>query len=137
MIVDVNAGIGQTMIILHASGVNSGTNTFDIQRVDEDDNIAASFVDIASAAASSGRVPSAFTANTTSGLVMGADAMQLIFSGGTEKFTLRQEGAGAVNNTLIINIRALVSIGELPAIDVTRSTNFLDVTQADTVNRFE
>ena len=137
MIVDISAGAGQTMIVLHASGVNSGTNTLDIQRVDEDDNIAASFVDVASAAASSGRVPSAFTANTTSGLAMGADAMQLIFSGGTEKFTIRQEGASVQNNTLIINVRALLSIGELPTIDFTRSTNFIDVTQADTINRFE
>lgn len=136
IVVDFAVLAGQTMIIMEASGTNSGTNGLRIERTDEDNNIAARYSDIGSAGATKGAIPQDATNNATSSLNISSLPFGARLYRRTDKFTIKQTGAGAQNDTLIINLRALLSSATLPLIVKSRSTNQSDVTIATpTVNR--
>lgn len=140
IVVDFTAGEGNTMIIMHSIGINSGTNGIKISRIDEDNTESALLNDIASAAATSGSVPRGFESVAaqpiSSTLIDSTDPLTRTFSGVSDKFTVRQTVAGAANDTFTIDIRALVRHGVLPARTKARSTNQADVTEtAPTINR--
>ncbi len=120
---------GMTMIVMHAMGINSGTNTLDIDRNDEDDVRSVSFVDVASGAGTVGSIPRAYTALTTGRRIDSTSIETRIFRA-DDRFVIRQEGAGASGDTLTVDLRAFLSSAERPIISKGRSTNQADVTIA-------
>jgi len=138
IVVDFTAGAGNTMILMHSKGINSGTNGLEIVRVDEDNNDSITLADVISAAGVTGTAPLArtqATATTSSPLIDVTDWLTRIFAGGQEKLTVRQDGAGIANDTLTVDVRFLVRHG-VGARDKSRSTNAADVTEtAPTINR--
>jgi len=138
IVVDFTAGAGNTMILMHAKGINSGTNGLLIVRVDEDNNDSITLANVVSAAAATGTTPTsrAQTTTTASGTTIDVtDWLTRLFAGGQEKLTVRQDGAGIANDTLTVDVRFLVRHG-VGARDKSRSTNAADVTETvPTINR--
>ncbi len=123
---------GTTMMVLEASGKNSGTNTLNMFRNDEDNNSLGFYLSVASAAATEGAIPRNFNnlASDSSSLssIPGIFG-NLTFRGG-DQFTIEQTGAGAQNDTLVVQLRALLSSPVRPIVSKLRSTNQANVTIA-------
>lgn len=130
IVLDITPAVGETMIIMEASGSNSGTNGVRIERTDEDSNIAARYVDVASAGTSKGALPQEASGSTTNTLVVTSVPMEARLFRGDDLFTIKQTGAGAQNDTLIIVVRAFLSEATMPTVAKGRSTNPGDVTIA-------
>ncbi len=126
---------GVTMIVLWARGTNSGTNSLQIVTTDEDNIVNPFWSSIASAAGSVGTVPRTFNATTDSDFIDTTDmAVRMIRA--NDGLTIRQTGAGAQNDTLVVELRALLSSPERALVSKARSTNQADVTiAAPTVNK--
>lgn len=125
---------GMTMMVLSVVGINSGTNTLRIQRVDEDNSIPTQWVSVASGAGTIASVPRASTVAGT-GRIADSSYVPALLIRADDKLTVTQTGAGAQNDTLEVSIRALLSSNTLPIISKGRSTNQADVTIATpTVN---
>lgn len=131
IVLDVKPATGATMIVMAAIGTNSGTNTLQIARVDEDDNDAQIFVLVGSAGGTEGAIPQISDRTTTSTAMSDSTPIETRLFRGDDMFTVRQSGAGAQNDTLTLRIRALLSPGSLkPVVAKDRSTNEADVTIA-------
>lgn len=125
---------GTSMIVIMARGSNSGTNTLQIMRVDEDQNEGPFWSSIGSGAATVGTIPRGFTTLTTSDFIDSTDLLARMIRAG-DTLTIQQTGAGAQNDTLIAEVRAFLSSPERPVVSKARSTNQADVTIATpTVN---
>ncbi len=130
IVVDLVPVAGMDMIVVMASGVNSGTNDLKMERTDEDNNVAAVFYSVASAAGTKGIIPQSTAFSETSTLGMNTVPLETrIFRAG-DKLTVRQTGAGAQNDTLLVVVRAFLSSAERPIVTKARSTNSGDVTIA-------
>ncbi len=135
IIVDTEPAVGDTMIVIQAEGVNSGTNNLIIQRNDEDDELSGRFVNIASGAGTVGSIPRSMQSVTTTPLIDSSYPINLMFRG-DDYLSILQTGAGSQNDTLLVTIRALLSSSALPTVTKTRSTNAGDVTiSTPTVNK--
>lgn len=128
IVVDFTPGQGDAMVVLHANGLNSGTNTIQIAAYDEDNNRITVYSGIASGATTRGAIPQTVSNSATSSATIDSSDPDSRLFHGDDKFTIEQTGAGAQNNTLTINIRAKIR-GRPPAISKARSTNQADVTQ--------
>lgn len=130
IVVDVAPARGQTMIIMHAYGINSGTNALQMLRNDEDDATSTMYLDVASAATTEGAIPQNLAGSGTDGRRIDSTPQETRFFRGDDQFTVQQTGAGAQNDTLTIDLRAFLSGPAIPARSVLRSTNPGDVTEA-------
>lgn len=135
IVLDVSPSAGNAIIVMWARGVNSGTNTLQILRTDEDNNQGPFLSSIGSGGATVGTIPRAFTSLTTSDFIDSTDILARTFRG-DDRLTIQQTGAGAQNDTLILDLRAFLSSSLLPSVAKGRSTNQGDVTiAAPTVNK--
>ncbi len=135
IVLDVSPDPGDTMIVMWARGVNSGTNTLQILRVDEDNNQGPFLSSIGSGAGTVATMPRGFTTLTTSDFIDSTDLHSRTFRG-DDRFTIQQTGAGAQNDTLVIDLRAYLSSSSIPTVAKGRSTNQANVTIATpTVNK--
>lgn len=134
IVVDFTPSVGQTMYVVEARGINSGTNTVRIQRVDEDNNLGALYVTIASAATTVGSFPQTTAFAETSSYE--STSAPGVWIRGDDKFSILQTGAGAQNDTLIVELRAFLSSSKIPSVSKARSTNQANVTIATpTINK--
>ncbi len=129
IIVDVVPVAGMDMLVIHAAGTNSGTNGIAIYRMDEDDAVAGVYVSVASGAGTIASIPRSLQGGGTSEQFDSVDIMTRLIRS-DDKLAFQQSVAGAQNDTLAINIRALLSSAERPIVTKARSTNSADVTIA-------
>ncbi len=136
IVLDIAPAVGDTMIIISAKGANSGTNSLDMTRIDEDQAEVARYVDVASAASTAGIMPqSVSNAAASASVIDSTNILERLFRG-DDVFSIFQTGAGAQFDTLVITIRALLSSSSIPTVSKARSTNQVDVTiVAPTVNK--
>ncbi len=120
---------GSSMIVIDVRGSNSGTNTLQILRVDEDGNEGPFWSSIGSGLATVGTIPRGFTTLTTSDFIDTTDLLARMIRAG-DTLRIQQTGAGAQNDTLIVEIRAFLSSAERPIVSKALSTNAGDVTIA-------
>ncbi len=120
---------GQTMIVMIATGENSGTNGLQINRTDEDNETIA-LTAIASAAGTKSGIPQQVASSTTSALRVDSTPIEVRLFRANDGLTIEQTGAGAQNDTLIVTLRALLSSNTRPIVSKARSTNAGDVTIA-------
>ncbi len=125
---------GDTMLLISAIGVNSGTNSLRMERLDEDDNRAFMYVDVGSGAGSAATLPRA-KIEATSSQIGDSTPLETRLIRGDDYFSIRQLGAGAQNDTLIVAIRALLPDHVAPVISKAESTNQANVTITETVNK--
>ncbi len=128
VVVDVAPLQGLSMIIISAKGANSGANSLDMTRVDEDNVEVFRFVDVASAGQTAGIMPQTQSAAGASASLADSTPVETRLFRADDKFSIFQAGAGAQNDTLTIAIRAFLSSPERPLVIKSRSTNAGDVT---------
>ncbi len=128
IVVDVVPVAGMSMLVVHVLGVNSATNTIDIVKVDEDNNQAIRFADIASGAGTSAAVPQSNSQAVASTRVIDSTPMETRIFRSDDKLSIFQSAAGNQNDTLELVIRAFLSSAERPIVTKARSTNPGDVT---------
>lgn len=135
VVVDFTPGAGDTMILMNLEAENSGTNTLQVQRTDEDNNRSGRFVQVSSAAGVFATVPRGTTIAGSSA-TMDSTLIETRLFRGDDLLTVLQTGAGVADDTLTITLRALLSSPVIPTRDLSRSTNSGDVTEATpTVNK--
>lgn len=121
---------GMTMIVMHAMGSNSGTNSLRMARHDEDNTLSAILLEVASAATTQGAIPQPGPGITNDGQVFDSTPIETRLFRADDKFTISQTGAGAQNDTMVVDVRALLSSPTRPIVSKARSTNQGDVTIA-------
>ncbi len=130
IVMDIAPTGGNMMLVMHAKGVNSGTNSLQILRNDEDNNESIRMATVASGAGSVITIPrDSLGVSTDSGHAISAP-METRFFRASDRFVILQGGAGAQNDTLTIDIRAFLSSADRPVVTKGRSTNAGDVTIA-------
>ncbi len=125
--VDIVAVAGESMKVQLAMGLNSGTNGLVIQLTDTGDNLITEWLNIASGAGTKGVIPRMENDLTASSF---RSSSHDIWIREQDKLTIRQTGAGAQNDTLVVAVRAFLSCAERPIVLKARSTNAADVTIA-------
>lgn len=121
---------GTTMIVMMAAGENSGTNSLQMLRSDEDNNRSGFYLDVASAATVQGAIPQSLSNSGTDALKIDSTSMETRLFRADDRFTIQQTGAGAQNDTMLVVLRALLSSASRPIVSQARSTNPGDVTIA-------
>lgn len=111
LILDISAGAGNVIHITDLTSTFSGTNTQDIDLIDEDANIVVKYVDLASGAAQSATIPRANVAvdSTTSSLL--ASSLEGVWLAGTDERLAISTGGAAQTNTLTLSLKANVMAG--------------------------
>ncbi len=128
IVVDFVPVAGVSMIVTFVRAENSGTNGLQILRVDEDNSVGPFYASVSSAATTQAVIPQSFSGATTDGVTFDSTDLFTRFFRANDKFTVQQTGAGAQNDTLVINLRAFLSCAERPIVTKGRSTNPSDVT---------
>lgn len=129
IVLDVPCTRGTQFFVLHAHGINSGTNTLRIRKVDEDGVTSAEYAQIASAATTEAGIPRAEDDPTLdSALIDSTDIWTRHFAG-DDRFEIRQTAAGAQNDTLTVDWRIRL-LGIKPVPNILNSVNPGDVTIA-------
>ncbi len=130
IVMDVVPLQGTTMIVMSALGENDGaSNGIQIVRSDEDGN-EIMFTSIASAGQTKTGIPQSVPSSTTSAVRVDSTPMETRVFRANDRLTIQQTGAGAQNDTLVIQIRAFLSSADRPIVSKGRSTNPGDVTIA-------
>jgi hypothetical protein len=111
LILDISAGTGNVVHITELTATFSGTNTMDVDLIDEDANIVVKYVDLASGAAQSATIPRANVAvDSTSSSLLASSLEGVTLAGPDERLAITTGGA-AQTNTLTLAFRAEVSRG--------------------------
>ncbi len=121
---------GTTMLIVLAKAANSGTNSLDMTRIDEDQAEVARYVDVASAGQTAGIMPQSQSSASASASLIDSTSTEVRMFRANDGFSIFQAGAGAQNDTLTVAVRAFLSSPERPLVSKARSTNQGDVTIA-------
>lgn len=129
IVLDVANVEGSEFYVLMAKALNSGTNTLRMRRVDEDGNAVEDYLQVASGAASQGAIPRNEDDPTGDSALVSSTAPGALHFAGGDAFRIRQTGAGAQNDTLLVDWRILLR-GTKPTPDISESTNPGDVTIA-------
>lgn len=130
IVLDVDAGDGNEFLVMAALASNSGTNDIQMLRVDEDNNTGVFFASVSSAATTQCAIPQSLAGTASDGTIIDStDPWTRVFAGAGDKFTVRQNGAGAQNDTLILQMWLRLATG-IPTVEKGRSTNAGDVTIA-------
>ena len=127
--VDITPAAGQTLKLIAADMINSGTNAAICSILDEDNAAATNILaNVASGAATRYSLPSIGSAATATGNA--TNSTDVIIMAG-QKLSFWQSGAGAQNDTLTVAVvLELIGSGVEPTWSKARSTNEADVTLA-------
>jgi hypothetical protein len=108
LVLDIAAGVGNVVHITDLTSTFSGTNTQDIDLIDEDANIVVKYVDLASGAGQSATIPRANVAvdSTTSSLL--ASSLEGVWLAGSDVRLSISTGGAAQTNTLTLAFTARV-----------------------------
>lgn len=111
LVLDVSAGAGNQIHVTQLTATFSGTNTLDVDLIDEDAAIILKYVDLASGAAQSATIPRANVAvDTTTSSLLGT-SLDGVWLAGPDVRLAATTGGAAQTNTLTLLILARVSKG--------------------------
>ena len=135
ILLDFKPPRGDTMLVLHARGLITGTADIFIEKNDEDDSVAVRYATAASGAGVGVTIPQSLASAGASGVTIDStDPLTRLFQG--DDYLVIRKGAGAQNDTLVVQLRALLAPGTAkPTVDKSRSTNEADVTITETENK--